>query len=165
MGYIGNATSTSFTSLDKQTITGNGGASYTLSHAVANNNEIEVFVNNVRQEPGVAYNAAGTALTMTGNVTSSDDFYVVFQGKAVQTVVPPAGSITNAMFAAGTTLGGGSYLGDSGGGLADIIRVHEAQLDTSITVAANTNGLCAGPLTLATGVTITVSSGATLVVA
>ena len=53
--------------------------------------------------------------------------------------------------------GGGSFLGDSGGGLADIVRVHEAQLDTNITVAANTNGLCAGPLTLATGVTVTVN--------
>ena len=53
--------------------------------------------------------------------------------------------------------GGGSFLGDSGGGTADIIRVHEAQLDTNITVAANTNGLCAGPLTVATGVTVTVN--------
>ena len=61
--------------------------------------------------------------------------------------------------------GGGSFLGDSGGGTADIIRVHEKQLDTNVTVAANTNGLAAGPLTIATGVTVTVSSGATLVVA
>ena len=53
--------------------------------------------------------------------------------------------------------GGGSFLGDSGGGTADIIRVHEEQLDTNITVAANTNGLCAGPLTVATGVTVTVN--------
>jgi len=89
MGYIGNQTSNSYTSLDKQTITGNGGASYTLDHAVANEQEIEVFVNNVRQEPSVAYTVSGTALTMTGNVESSDDFYVVFQGKAIQTVVPP----------------------------------------------------------------------------
>ena len=53
--------------------------------------------------------------------------------------------------------GGGSFLGDSGGGTADIVRVHEEQLDTNITVAANTNGLCAGPLTVATGVTVTVN--------
>ena len=36
MGYIGNQTSNSYTSITKQTITGNGGASYTLDHAVAN---------------------------------------------------------------------------------------------------------------------------------
>lgn len=97
MGYVGNQTTNSYTSMDKQTITGNGGTSYTLDHAVANVNEIEVFVNNVRQEPSVAYTVAGTALTMTGNVASSDDFYVVFQGKALQTVVPPSDSVTTAM--------------------------------------------------------------------
>ena len=91
MGYVGNQTSNSYTSLDKQTITGDGGASYTLDHAVANVNEIEVFVNNVRQEPSVAYTVSGTALTMTGNVAASDDFYVVFQGKAIQTTVHPSG--------------------------------------------------------------------------
>ena len=91
MGYVGNQTTNSYTSLDKQTITGNGGASYTLDHAVANEQEIEVFVNNVRQEPSVAYTVSGTALTMTGNVESSDDFYVVFQGKAIQTTSHPEG--------------------------------------------------------------------------
>lgn len=96
MGYVGNQTSNSYTSLAKQTITGNGGTGYTLDHAVANAQEIEVFVNNVRQEPAVAYTVSGTTLTMTGNVASTDDFYVVFQGKAIQTVVPPDDSVTTA---------------------------------------------------------------------
>jgi len=61
--------------------------------------------------------------------------------------------------------GGGSFLGEAGGGLGDIIRVHEKQLDTNVTVATDTNGLAAGPLAIASGVTVTVSSGATLVVA
>ena len=74
----------------KQGITGDGGASYTLTHAVANEQEIEVYVNNVRQEPGVAYTVSGTALTMTGNVASTDDFYVVYQGKAVATTNHPS---------------------------------------------------------------------------
>ena len=39
---------------------------------------------------------SGTALTMTGNVAALDDFYVVFQGKAIQTVVPPDDSVTTA---------------------------------------------------------------------
>jgi len=80
----------------KQTITGNGGTSYTLDHAVGSEQEIEVFVNNVRQEPSVAYTVAGTALTMTGNVASTDDFYVVFQGKAQQSVTHPSNSALQA---------------------------------------------------------------------
>ena len=165
MAYLGNAPAEAYSSIDKQTLTGNGGTSYTLDHSVANENEIEVFVNNVRQEPSVAYTVAGTALTMGGNVESSDDFYIVYQGKALQTVTPPIGSITSDMFSDGLVLGGGSFLGDSGGETADIIRVHEKELNTSVTIATNTNGLCAGPLTLATGVTITVGTGATLVIA
>jgi len=96
MGYVGNEPSVNFTSFAKQDITGDGGASYTLTHAVANANEIEVFVNNVRQEPTSAYSVSGTALTMTGNVASTDDFYVIYLGKALQTTTPPDGSVTTA---------------------------------------------------------------------
>ena len=102
MGYVGNPSTNIYASMDKQDITGNGGASYTLSHAVSNGNEIEVFVNNVRQESGVAYTASGTALNMTGNVASSDDFYVVYQGKAVGSIVPPDGSVGTAKLADGS---------------------------------------------------------------
>ena len=101
MGYVGNQTSNSYSSMDKQTITGDGTPNYTLTHAVANAQEIEVFVNNVRQEAGVAYTVAGTALSMTGNVASTDDFYVIYQGKALQTVVPPDGSVSTGKLANG----------------------------------------------------------------
>jgi len=98
MGYVGNQTSTSYTSMDKQTITGSGATAYTLSHSVSSESEIEVFVNNVRQEggSGKAYTVSGTTITFTEAVASSDSIYVIFQGKAIQTVVPPDGSVTSA---------------------------------------------------------------------
>ncbi len=101
MPFIGNTPDVNFTSFAKQTITGNGGTSYTLSHAVANENEVEIFVNNVRQEggSGKAYTVSGTALTMTGNVANTDSFYVIFLGKALQTTVPPDGSVSTAKIA------------------------------------------------------------------
>lgn len=162
MGYVGNQSSNSYSSMIKQDITGNGGTSYTLTHAVANSNEIEVFVNNVRQEPTEAYGASGTALTMTGAVASTDNFYVVYIGKALQTVVPPASSITSNMMSG--SAGVGSFLGDTGTALGNIIRVHENELNSSVTVASNTNGVAAGPLTLASGVVLTIANGATLAV-
>lgn len=162
MGYVGNQSSNSYSSMIKQDITGNGGTSYTLNHAVANSNEIEVFVNNVRQEPTEAYGASGTALTMTGAVASTDNFYVVYIGKALQTVVPPASSITSNMMSG--SAGVGSFLGDTGTALGNIIRVHENELNSSVTVASNTNGVAAGPLTLASGVVLTIANGATLAV-
>ena len=93
MGYIGNQADANFSSIDKQVITGNGGTGYTLSHSVANANEIAVYVNNVRQDPGVAYTVNNAALTMTGAVANTDSFYVVFIGKAVQTKVPADNSV------------------------------------------------------------------------
>lgn len=91
MGYIGNSPAEKYTSIDKQTITGNGTVGpYTLTHSVGNAQEIEVFVNNVRQEPGVAYTVSANQLTMTGTVAAADDFYVVFQGKAKMTATHPS---------------------------------------------------------------------------
>jgi hypothetical protein len=90
MGHIGNTAQTAFTSFDKQTITGSGSTTYTLTHSVANEREIEVFVNNVRQEPSVAYNVSGNQITFTENIASTDTVYVNFQGKAVQTVSHPS---------------------------------------------------------------------------
>jgi hypothetical protein len=173
MGYIGNPAAAKFAAVVKQDLTGNGGTSYTLSQAVTNQNEIEVFVNNVRQEPTYAYTASGTSLNMTANVLSTDDFYVVFQGKAVQTVNPPDssvgtakladGAVTTAKIASSVNFGAGYFQGENGAtgdttnGKGDIFRVHEQQLDTNVTIASTDNGLCAGPLTLATGVTLTVN--------
>tara|TARA_R110000787_G_scaffold90533_2_gene191047 strand:- start:875 stop:1738 length:864 start_codon:yes stop_codon:yes gene_type:complete len=105
MGYVGNQTTTAYTSMTKQVLTGVTGdpvkRGFTLTHAVANAQEIEVFVNNVRQEPTTSYTASGTALTMTGDVETTDNFYIVFQGKAVGTVTPPDGSVGTAKIADG----------------------------------------------------------------
>ena len=92
MSTLGQKAPTSYVSIEKQTITGNGGTSYTLQQSVTNATELEVFVNNIRQEPTTAYTATGTALTMTGAVNSSDSFYVIFQGKGVATTGLPVGS-------------------------------------------------------------------------
>lgn len=57
--------------------------------------------------------------------------------------------------------GGGSYLGDSGGGTADIIRVHEEQLDTDVTIPVNTNAGAFGALII--NATLTVNGTFTVV--
>ena len=172
MPYIGNPPAVAFSTVSYQDLTGVTGSpakrGYTLDFPAGSAQDIEIFVNNVRQEPSVAYTVAGTALTMTGDVETTDDFYVVFQGKAQQTVTPGAGTITNAMFASGTSLGGGTYKGENGEvntGGGDIFRVHQQQLDTNTTIDADENALAAGPLTVATGVTLTVTSGGNLVIA
>ena len=111
MPYIGNPPAERFTSFAYQDLTGGSGTSFTLDNAVGNPQEIEVFVNNVRQEPGVAYTVSGTALTMTGSIASTDDFYVVFQGKAIQTATHPSDralTATDGTFTGNTSVTGNS---------------------------------------------------------
>ena len=99
MPYIGNQPSESFTSFATQEFSTSATTSYTLNHAVTNENEIALFVNNVRQQPGSgkAYTASGTTLTLSAATASTDTMYCVFLGRALQTVTPATNSITAAM--------------------------------------------------------------------
>ena len=93
MPFIGNQPALSYTSFAKQDFTTSATTSYTLDNPVANENEIALFINFVRQEPTTAYTASGTNLNLTSATSASDDMYCVFLGKAVQTVNPPSGSV------------------------------------------------------------------------
>ena len=119
MSYIGNQSQTAYSSLVKQDITGNGGTSYTLSHPVSNENDILLYINNVKQEggSGKAFTASGTTLTLSEAIANTDSCYVQYIGLAIQTTVPPDGSLSTAKIA------------DS--------AVTSAKLDTNIAVSGN----------------------------
>tara|TARA_R100001460_G_scaffold411_2_gene2017 strand:+ start:1274 stop:2011 length:738 start_codon:yes stop_codon:yes gene_type:complete len=93
MPFIGNQPALSFTSFAKQDFTTSATTSYTLDNPVSNQNELALFINNVRQKPTTSYSASGTTLTLTEATSSSDDMYCVYLGKAVQTVNPPNNSV------------------------------------------------------------------------
>jgi hypothetical protein len=105
MAYIGNTPAEAFSSFQKQDFTTSATTSYTLDHPVANQNELALFINFVRQEPTTAYTASGTSLTLTSATSSSDDMYCVYLGKAIQTVNPPSGSVGSSQVAASIITG------------------------------------------------------------
>jgi len=107
MPYIGNQPSESFTSFATQEFSTSATTSYTLDHAVTNENEIALFINNVRQQPGSgkAYTATGTALTLSAATASTDTMYCVFLGRALQTVNPAGGSIGSSQLSADAITG------------------------------------------------------------
>lgn len=97
MGYVGNQQAEGFVQRPtKQDLTGATGTSLTLTHAVSKEEDIDLYINNVKQEPTTAYTVADTAVTLTGSVVATDDIYVVYNSLALQTVVPPDGSVTSA---------------------------------------------------------------------
>ena len=66
-----------------------------------------------------------------------------------------------------TAVGGGRYKGERGtlgpaAAAGDIFRVNEQTLNTNVTIDATENASATGPLTVASGVTLTVTSGGNL---
>lgn len=110
MAYLGNTPADRFASYKYQDFTGGSGTSFTLDHP-STTNGLRVVINNVVQEPTEAYSVAGTALTLTGSVTTTDDFYVVFLEQAILTATHPstqALSATNGTFTGNLVVTGSS---------------------------------------------------------
>ena len=101
MAYLGNRPAESYASFETETFSVSATASYTLSHAVTNENEIRLVINGVVQQPGSgkAYTASGTTLTLTSATVSGDVMYAVYLGRALQTVNPPNASVGNSQTA------------------------------------------------------------------
>ena len=96
MAYVGNKPDVNYTSFQKQDLTGATGGTLTLSTPVTNANDIQLFINHVRQESGTSYIASGTTVTLQGyTVSASDDIYVIYH-QAFQTTQPPDGSVGTA---------------------------------------------------------------------
>ena len=157
MAYQGNAPATVYTSTTKDTFSGDGSTTaFTLSRA-ATQNAVRVVVANVIQDPGVAYTCLGATLTFTSAPPSgTNNIYVVHLGPPAATINPADGTV------------GGLFKGERGqvgqsGGAGDIFRVNEQTLNSDVTIDSTENASCAGPLTVATGVTLTVNGNLTVV--
>ena len=150
-GYIGPApvpqatqTRQTFTAVSGQTSFATAG--YTAGF-------VDVYMNGVRLVDGTDFAATnGSDVVLTTGAATGDIIDVL-------------------MFTAvdlSTAVGGGRYKGERGtlgpaAAAGDIFRVNEQTLNTNVTIDATENASCAGPLTLATGVTLTVNGNLTVV--
>jgi len=96
MPYQGNTPAENYAVTVKDSFSGNGAATaFTLSQPTVTN-DVRVVVENVVQDPTVAYAVSGTTLTFTSApVSGTNNIYVIHLGPAVQQVAPPA-TISNA---------------------------------------------------------------------
>jgi len=109
MPYLGNEPATAYTSTTKDTFSGDASTTdFTMSKS-ANVNAVRVVVENVVQNPTVAYTCSGTTLSFTSAPpTGTNNIYVVHLGPPAATVAPPT-TINNATtFTGNLTIGGTS---------------------------------------------------------
>ena len=103
MPYLGNEPAVAYTSTTKDTFSGDASTTdFTMSKS-ANVNAVRVVVENVVQNPTVAYTCSGTTLTFTSAPPSgTNNIYVVHLGPPAATIAPPT-TINNS-----TTFGDGA---------------------------------------------------------
>jgi hypothetical protein len=118
------------------------------------------------------YTAGFVDIYMNGvRLVDGTDFAAINGSDVVLTSGAAAGDIIDVlMFTAvdlATAVGGGRYKGERGtlgpaAAAGDIFRVNEQTLNANVTIDADENASATGPLAVASGVTITVTSGGNL---
>ncbi len=134
MPYLGNEPAVAYTSTTKDTFSGDASTTdFTMSKS-ANVNAVRVVVENVVQNPTVAYTCSGTTISFTSAPpTGTSNIYVVHLGPPAATVAPPT-TINNS-----TTFGDGADIITGSKG-TDNVRLGEGA-GASIASGGNQNTL------------------------
>ena len=128
MPFIGKEPQNHYITPTKDSFNGDASTtSFTLSRSVALASDLEVFVDNVQQEPTSAYTVSGTTLSFTGTpATGTNNIYAVHRSGGMQTLTAPTGTAGDfstinasgaATFSGAATVGGdltvtGNIIGD-----------------------------------------------------
>ena len=127
MAYIGNVPAEKYTALTQQTFSSPTGTSFTLSQAVTNSVDIDLYIDNVKQNPA-SYSVSGTSLT-TSTISSPSTMYCLFNGRTTETVNPPDDSVGLSQIASGTD--GNLITFDASGNPAYVATGNDGQVLTS----------------------------------
>lgn len=116
--------------------------------------------------------SSGAGADSFGSVNANGTIIVAATSGDILTLIPGSGiaiagdaiAETITISSTGGTGGGGYYDGNRGsqnpGNYGDIFRIHSNTLSTNVTIYSGNNAICAGPLTIATGQTLTIQTGA-----
>ena len=148
-GYIGNIPVPQATQTRDVFTATSGQTSFATSGYTPN--FLDVYLNGVHLDPSDYTASNGSDVVLAVGAAAGDSVIVV--------------AFTT--FEAGAA-GGGFYKGERGAvgpvsGKGDIFRVNEQTLNTNVTIDADENASAAGPLTVASGVTLTVSGNLAIV--
>lgn len=169
MSYIGNTPTTQSFIAGTDQFTGNGSStSWTLSRFVNSSNDIEVVIANVIQNP-TSYSVSGNTLTISPAVGNAVAFYVRYLTTTLQSFAPSQGTVGISQLSASGTPSSGTFLrGDNtwaaAGAQNDIFYENGQTVSTNYTITSTRNAMSAGPVTINTGVTVTIDTGGNWVI-
>jgi len=143
MAYVGNAIATTFSTIPSvQRFNGDGSdTTFTLSQTVSNVQDILVSVDGVVQDSSAYTIPDGTTLTFSAAPSSgTSNIFVNYLGVMDTGVTVPEANKGNFKH-------GGMF------------RTNAQSMDSNVTIEATENANVTGPLTIASGVTLTINSG------
>lgn len=171
MSYIGNTPTNQNFVAGADQFSGNGSqTAFTLSRNVNTVFDIFVTVSNVPQDPFTAYTVSGNTLTFTSAPPSAtNNIDVVYRATNVQTFVVSPKAIGPAQLAATGTPSANTFLrGDNvwaaAGAQDDIFYENGKTVTANYTIAATRNAMSTGPITIATGVLVSIATGSRWVI-
>ena len=148
MPYVGSTVQQSFHSIPSvQRFNGTGSATaFTLDRNVTNVQDVLISVDGVVQDSNAYSITGGTSLVFSEAPSSgTGNIFVNFLGVADGSVVPPEAN-------KGNFKNGGMF------------RVNSQTVDVDTTIEATENATATGPLTVSSGITLTVNSGGNLAI-
>jgi uncharacterized membrane protein len=166
--YLGKelAIATAQSDLAYQTGTGDGSDTTpiaTLNRTVPAATDIMVMLNGVTQVPGTDYTVSGTTLTFTTAPANGENILVYFLGIAMNIGTPADNTVSTAkLMDASVTqakIHGDVILGGTSIGNNNVIRTNTTTITENATFLSNTNGMSAGPVSIASGVIVSMTSG------
>ena len=145
MSYIGNTPTTQAFTPAVDYFSGNGSTTaFTLSRPVASVAQVEAVIDNVVQNPSSAYTVSGNTITFTSAPPSgTNNIYVYYTSPITQIIAPGQGTVNQVSL-----------------GIVNFYT-NPQNIVANYTLPDGYNAMSAGPVTVATGVTVTVPTGST----
>ena len=162
MAYIGQ----SLTEGTRRVYTYVATASQTTFNAVYTVGAVDVYQNGVLLTPDDYTASTGTTIVLDTGAAFQDEITIVCHNTFSVADTYTKSEADSRYIAQGTPTGGGLFKGENGevgSSAGDIFRVNQQTLNTNTTIDADENASCAGPLTIGSGVTLTVSGNLTVV--